>query len=303
MLEHGACAASPPKDSAKIEIASGQLKARIDPRGAELQSLTDVHGHELIWSGDPAYWTGQAPLLFPIVGRLNGDELRVDGAAYPMEKHGFSRRSSFELVRHDTATALFRLTDSAATRAAYPFAFVLDVCFALTDDTLSMTAVMRNPGVTPLPASFGYHPAFAWPLPGTERAAHEVVFEQAEPAPLRQLTRDGLVDPRPRLSPLDGNRLRLGDELFADDALIWTDLNSRRLAYGMPDGPHLDIAFPDTPHLGIWTKPGAGYLCIEPWAGVADPEGYAGDFRDKPGVIEITPGAERTFRMNVTVRT
>jgi galactose mutarotase-like enzyme len=71
----------------------------------------------------------------------------------------------------------------------------------------------------------------------------------------------------------------------------------------VPGGPHLDIAFPDTPYLGIWTKPGAGYLCIEPWAGFADPDGYAGEFRDKPGVIDIAPGAERTFRMNVSVRT
>jgi galactose mutarotase-like enzyme len=286
-----------------IEIASGQLTARVDPRGAELQSLTDAQGREFIWLGDPAFWTGRAPLLFPIVGRLDGDVLRVDGRTYSMEKHGFARRSAFEVVRHDAGSALFRLTDTAATRAAYPFAFVLDVGFALAEDTLSMTAVVRNPGATSLPASFGYHPAFAWPLPGTERADLAVIFEQAEPAPLRQLTPGGLIEPHLRLSPIDGNRLNLCDELFADDALIWTDLNSRRLTYGVPDGPHLDIGFPDTPHLGIWTKPGAGYLCIEPWAGFADPDGYAGEFRDKPGVIEIAPGAERIFRMDVTVRT
>lgn len=286
-----------------MEISSGRLTARVDPQGAELQSLTDAQGQQFMWSGDPTFWTGRAPLLFPIVGRLNGDVLYVDGTAYPMEKHGFARRSAFEIVRHDAASALFRLTDSTATRAAYPFAFVLDVGFALADDTLSMTAVVRNPGATPLPASFGYHPAFAWPLPDTKRADHNVVFEHTEPAPLRQLTPEGLIDPRPRLLPIDGNRLTLSDALFADDALIWTGLNSRRLTYGVPGGPYLDIAFPDTPHLGIWTKPGAGYLCIEPWAGFADPDGYTGEFHDKPGVINIPPGTERVFRMDVTVRT
>ena len=286
-----------------IKIASDQLTARVDPRGAELRSLTDAQGREFMWSGDPAFWTGRAPLLFPIVGRLNGDALRVDGTVFPMEKHGFARRLAFDVVRHDAESALFRLTDSATTLAVYPFAFVLDVEVALFNDTLSMTAAVRNPGKTPLLASFGYHPAFAWPLPGTERGAHAVVFEQAESAPLRQLTPNGLIDSRPRLSPLEGNRLDLGDDLFKDDALIWTDLTSRRLTYGVPGGPHLDIAFPDTPYLGIWTKPGAGYLCIEPWAGFADPDGYAGEFRDKPGVIDIAPGAERTFRMNVSVRT
>ncbi len=286
-----------------IEIASGRLAARIDPFGAELQSLTDAQGRQYMWSGDPAFWSGRAPLLFPIVGRLNGDVLRVDGDIFPMEKHGFARRSAFEIVRHDAVTAQFRLTDSAETRAAYPFAFVLDIAFELEDDTLRMTAVVLNPGATPLPASFGFHPAFVWPLPGTERTAQEVSFERAEPGPLRQLTPDGLISPRPRASPLDRSRLRLSDELFAKDALIWTDLDSRRLTYGTPAGPHFDCAFPDSPDLGIWTKPGAGFLCIEPWAGYADPVDYTGDFRDKPGVIEIAPGAERSFRMDVTVRT
>jgi len=288
---------------ALIEIASAQLTAHIDPQGAELQSLTNAQGDQFMWSGDPAFWTGRAPLLFPIVGRLNSDVLRVDGTAYPMEKHGFARRTCFEVVRHDAGSAVFRLTDSAATRAAYPFAFDLSIAFSLVGETLSMIATIRNPAVAPLHASFGFHPAFAWPLPGCDRACHEIVFEHEEAAPLWRLTPAGLVDPHPRRSPVKGRQIDLDDDMFAEDALIWTDLRSRRLSYGVPKGPQLDIAFPDTPQLGIWTKPGAGFLCIEPWAGYADPEGYAGEFSDKPGVIEIAPGAERLFRMDVAVRT
>lgn len=288
---------------AVIEIASTQLAARIDPFGAELQSLTDAQGREHMSSGDPAFWSGRAPLLFPIVGRLNGDTLRVDGQTYTLEKHGFARRSRFDVMAHDASSAQFRLTDSPATHAMYPFAFELDALFALTETTLAMTVTIRNPSDIPIPASFGYHPAFVWPLPGADRAAHEILFERDEPAPLRRVTPDGLVGPDPKPTPVTGNRFALTDDLFADDALVWTDLNSRRLSYGIPDGPRLDIAFPDTPHLGIWTKRGAAFMCIEPWAGHADPEGYTGDFRDKPGMIEIAPGAARSFRMDVTVRT
>jgi galactose mutarotase-like enzyme len=285
-----------------IEISSGTLTARIDSFGAELQSLTDAQGREYMSSGDPAFWKGRAPLLFPIVGRLNGDRLRVDGKSYPLEKHGFARRSRFDVIRHDAGSVLFRLRDSDAMRAMYPFAFELDAAFVLEGATLAMTVTVRNPSDTPLPASFGYHPAFAWPLPGGDRAAHQIIFEHDEPAPLRRVTPEGLIGPDPKLSPATGNRFTLTDELFADDALVWADLNSRRLSYGVPDGPHLDIAFPDTPHLGIWTKPGAAFVCIEPWAGHADPEGYAGDFCDKPGVFIVAPGASRSFRMDVTVR-
>ena len=286
-----------------IEIASAQLTARIDPRGAELQSLTDAQGREHMSSGDPAFWAGRAPLLFPIIGRLNGDTFRVDGQAYTLEKHGFARRSRFDVVDHDASSATFRLTDSPATHAVYPFAFALDARFAVAGTTLAMTVTVRNPGDAPLPASFGYHPAFAWPLPGADRAAHEIVFAHDEPAPLHSVTPEGLIDLEPKPSPVTGNRFALTDQLFTDDALVWTGLNSHSLTYGVPDGARLDIAFPDTPHLGIWTKPGAAFVCVEPWAGHADPEGYAGEFRDKPGVISIAPGTSRSFRMDVTVRT
>ena len=286
-----------------IEIASSQLTVCIDPFGAELQSLTDAQGQEHMSSGDPAFWTGRAPLLFPIVGRLTDDTLRVKGRNYTLEKHGFARRSHFDVVRHDAGSALFRLRDSAVTRAMYPFAFELDAAFGLEGATLAMMVTIRNPGDAPLPASFGYHPAFAWPLPDADRAAHEIIFEQDEPAPLRRVTLEGLIGPDPKVSPATGSRFTLTDDLFVDDALVWTDLASNRLTYGVAGGPHLDIAFPDTPHLGIWTKPGAGFVCIEPWAGYADAEGYGGEFRDKPGVIEIAPGAARSFRMDVIVRT
>lgn len=284
------------------KILSGQLTAQISAQGAELQSLTDAQGRELMWSGDPAFWTGRAPLLFPIVGRLNDDTLRLDGQRYTMEKHGFARRSLFEIIDHQSSSIAFRLTDDAASREIYPFDFVLEARFALTGTTLAMTVEVRNPGDRPLPASFGYHPAFAWPLPGAHRAGHEIVFERAEPTSLRRITSDGLIDPAPKPTPVTDTRIVLRDDLFNDDALVWTDLNSRRLSYGVPDGPQLQIAFPDTPHLGIWTKPGAPFLCIEPWAGHADPEGYEGEFRDKPGVFEIAPGGSRSFRMDVTVR-
>jgi galactose mutarotase-like enzyme len=93
-----------------------------------------------------------------------------------------------------------------------------------------------------------------------------------------------------------------GSALFEADALIWDDLHSRALAYGAYGGAWLDIAFPDTPQLGLWQVPGARYICIEPWAGHADPEGFAGEISDKPGIILLPPGEARSFRMDVALR-
>jgi galactose mutarotase-like enzyme len=283
-------------------IASDALRATIAHRGAELLHLTDSWDRELMGPGDPAFWSGRAPLLFPIIGRLHDDTLRLDGAMHRMEKHGFARTSDFALVAATADSARFRLADDAASRAQYPFAFALDMAFALAGATLSMAATVRNTGDGTLPFSFGYHPAFAWPLPhGGARGEHRVVFEKDEPAPLARVTPYGTIGAVPKPSPVSGNAFTLSDALFADDALVWRDLASKRLRYGPPNGPGLDIAFPDTPMLGIWTKPGAAFVCVEPWAGHADPEGYDGDFRDKPGIMQLAPGAASSFRMSVTL--
>ena len=285
-----------------IEIGTAHLSAATHPLGAELISLRDAEGRELMTDADPAFWRGHAPLLFPIVGRLNRDTLRVDGVEYAMKQHGFARRSTFTVVEQSASAVTFTLGDNADTRAMYPFAFALRVTYEICDATLSTTVEIANrESERTLPASFGFHPAFAWPLPyGAARAEHRIVFADEEPETLRKLT-NSLIDPAPRPSPLEDRTLGLTDALFADDALVWDAVRSRSLRYGAPGGPHLRVDFPDTPMLGIWTKPGAAFVCIEPWHGMADPVGFTGDIAEKPGILVLAPGETRRFAMAVTL--
>jgi len=284
-----------------IVIASSGLTVSVSPDGAELRRIVDADGRDLLWDGDPAFWTGRAPILFPIVGGLRGGVYRVDGVEYALPKHGFARHSRFAVQDVSATTATFRLTDSADTRAVYPFPFVLDVAFWVSEMRLEIVATVANPGTEVLPVSFGFHPALRWPLPyGGAREAHIVRFDKEEPAPVRSVTPDGLIAAEALPTPVEEDVLRLRDDLFAVDAVILDRLESRGLWYGVPGEPGVRVDFPDMPELGIWTKPGAGYLCIEPWQGMADVEGYAGDFRDKPGVVQIGPGLSRAFGMQMT---
>jgi galactose mutarotase-like enzyme len=286
-----------------VTIASDVLTARINPLGAELWSLTDRHGREYMTDADPAFWTGHAPILFPIVGMLNGGRYRLGERTYELPKHGFARRSRFEVVEAGASAVHLRLRDSEDTRAVYPFAFALDLTFRLAAATLHVEARIANAGDAAMPFSFGYHPAFAWPLPGgAAKADHRVTFAQPEPQPIRRIDpASGLLLAEPFATPVHGRELQPDAALFQADALIWDHLASRSVTYGAPGGASLTVAFPDTPMLGIWQKPGAGYLCIEPWQGIADPVGYAGDFADKPGVVTLPPGDSRDLRMDVTV--
>jgi galactose mutarotase-like enzyme len=279
-------------------IASDDLSATISALGAELQTLKDRDGNDLLWNGDPAFWNGRAPILFPIVGTLRDDTYRLGEKTYSLQRHGFARKSLFAVAEQGPSRAVFRLEDDEETRAAYPFAFRLDLIFELASTRLAMTGEVTNTGEKPLPVGFGFHPAFRWPLPyGEPRAEHRLVFAKDEPAPIRRLGADGLVSPAPVSTPIQGRTLVLEDSLFVNDAIIMTEPASRSLVYGAPDGPKLAIDYADFPELGIWMKPGAGYVCIEPWQSFADYSGFAGELWDKPGIVRLDPGEVRRWTM------
>lgn len=285
-----------------IGIANEFLSAAINPLGAELSSLKDAEGRQLMTNADPAFWTGRAPLLFPIIGELAGGHYRLDGETYALPRHGFARRQTFELLEREADRVVLRLTDSEETRAVYPFPFALDVAFTLNDATLFIDVRATNDGDTDMPASFGFHPAFAWPLPfGQPREEHFVRFARDEPEPLKRLA-DNLVAPEARPSPLHGRRLDLNDDLFADDALIWENLHSDHVVYSADAGPSLRIAWKNMPNLGIWTKPGSSFVCIEPWAGIADPVDFSGEIWGKPGMVRIRSGESASWAMEITLK-
>ncbi|TMJ30493.1 MAG: aldose 1-epimerase family protein [Alphaproteobacteria bacterium] len=287
-------------ETASVTIASEQLRATFSSLGAELVRLQGAAGVELLWSGDPAVWAGRSPLLFPIVGGVKDDRISVGGKAYPLSRHGFARTSTFELIDAQPSRCLWRLRANEETRARYPFAFRLDVAYAVDGNRLTLAATVANEGDGPMPASFGFHPAFRWPLsPSLPREQHEIRFDKRERAPIRRLNNGLLGEAVP--SPVQGDRMVLADSLFAEDALIWDRLQSRSLSYGGPTGPSLRLDFPDMPHLGIWSKPGAGFVCLEPWQGFASPVGFDGELAEKPGIIVVSAGSTRDFTLTVTV--
>ncbi|MEO6697401.1 MAG: aldose 1-epimerase family protein, partial [Gammaproteobacteria bacterium] len=236
-----------------------------------------------------------------IVGRLPNEILRHEGKNYTLTQHGFARDLNFICENKSDRQCTHQLTDSEQTRAGYPFAFELRITHALEGDTLTITYALRNPADTELLASIGTHPAFNWPLkPGIERTAHSMTFERDEPAPIRRVA-GGLLKTQSYPTPVKNSVLHLADELFVDDVVIFDKLNSRELTYTAPGAPKLRVRFPDFPHLGIWTKPSAGFVCIEPWQGHATPESFDGEFRDKPGIVAIAPKAERQWLYKITV--
>lgn len=274
-------------------ISGDGLRATIARRGAELVQLGDAAGREVLWQGmEP--WPRHAPNLFPIVGMLAGDTLRHHGAAYRVTQHGFARDLDFAWLEAGADAARLELRDSAATRAMYPFGFRLEIGYAIVGGVLEITFTLDNPGDAVLPASFGAHPAFRWPLlPGIAKEDHVLTFGSDEVAPIRR-ARAGLLTAARHPNPVRGRVLALSDALFAEGAVVMDAPASSWVQYSAPGAPAVTVSWDSGfPNLGIWARPDAALLCIEPWHGMASPEGFDGEFSAKPGVMLIPPGERR----------
>jgi galactose mutarotase-like enzyme len=279
-------------------IANDHLSAVVKRHGAELCSLSDAGGREFLWQAGPA-WPRHAPVLFPIVGRLAGDRLRHGGQTYTLTQHGFARESDFTWRDRAPDACLLSLTDDATTRAVFPFAFRLEIGYRLHEASLAITFMVVNPAETVLPASVGAHPAFCWPLdPAVPKTAHALTFGAPEPASVRRLS-GGLLDPTRFPTPIEGRVLALDETLFAADALILDQPASRSLRYGAPGTPAISVTWEGFRELGLWMKPGADFLCIEPWYGTASPLGWDGEFGEKPGIMRVEPLESQSAVMTI----
>jgi galactose mutarotase-like enzyme len=282
-------------------LRSNAIAATVKADGAELCSLRNADGLELLWQAGPE-WTRHSPVLFPIVGRVKHDEYRHLGKAYPMKQHGFARDCRFDWVEQTAAACRLALVDNDMTRAQYPFAFRLEVSYAVSQSDLTVGFDVINTGDGILPASVGAHPGFNWPLfPGLSKEAYSLTFSDEEPAPIRRLE-GGLLRAKPAPSPIHGKRLALAEHLFVDDAIIMDRVASTSVRYAADRGPSIDVSWEGFRELGVWSKPtGAPFVCIEPWHGYVSPAEFDGEFTDKPGLMHIAPGAKRTLSYRVRI--
>jgi galactose mutarotase-like enzyme len=282
-------------------LRSDHITAIIAPDGAELVSLKDRQGLELLWQAG-AVWPRHAPILFPIVGKLKNDTLRHRGKIFPMTQHGFARDRRFNWTERGPTSCTLVLVDDAQTRARYPFAFQLAVTYTLDKADLHVSYEVTNTGEEMLPASIGGHPAFNWPLlPELSKDAYRLTFSSEESAPIRRL-KDGLLRTLPEPTPIQGKTLALSEQLFEDDAIILDRPRSTSVRYAADHGPSIDVSWDGFRELGVWSKSGgAPFLCIEPWHGFASPSDFDGEFTTKPGVMHLARGEKRVLSYRIGV--
>lgn len=284
-------------------LSNDHLSVAMQAAGAELTSIRDASGRELLWQADPAVWGRHAPILFPIVGRLPGDAYVSGGVTYRLGQHGFARDRDFAVVAHDDAHVTFALAADAASRAVYPFDFRLTVDYRLDGARLVVSYVVKNAGGGDLPFSIGAHPALRCPWdPNDSFDDYELAFDR----PLyvaRQLLAGGLRSGAMLPWLDDEDTMPLAPILFKDDAIVLADNTPRAVTLRhrrRGGGVMLTTLEPaQWPYYGIWSKPDRDgvhhFVCLEPWCGVASRADDDGELATKDGIMRLAPGAERRF--------
>ena len=285
-------------------IEDDRLRVSIHPKGAELQRIFHKeHRLDYLWSGNPAFWGKHSPLLFPIVGTLKDNAYVYRDKTYHLPRHGFARDREFTLEAQTADTARFLLRSDDATLAVFPFPFELRVGYRLTYEGLKTTYRIDNPAQTPLYFSIGGHPAFNVPLgPGTAYDDYYLEFDESEKAPRWPISKEGLIETTPVPLLQDASRLSLTKDLFARDALVMKRLVSTGVTLRSDKTDRgLRMEYPDFPFLGIWAAPGADFVCIEPWCGIADGVGSDQQLVNKVGInrLEANGVFERTWTLRV----
>jgi len=278
-----------------IVLQNESLTVTISPLGAEIQSVLDASQIERMWHGDPAYWAGRAPVLFPVAGKLKDSAYFLDGEKHVLPPHGFARKREFA-VEHRAPRAATFLLRGDGKEEGFPFLYAFRVHYTLEGNAVRVEYQTDNLDSRALWYGVGAHEAYACPE-GIE--AYAVEFEKEENL-TRAVLSGGLLTREAELVCDRCKTLPIQPSLFANDTQVYPLLASRSVA--LKSSLHarsVRVDFPDFDYLLIWTKPGAGFLCIEPWSNLPDFIDSDQDITKKPGMTRLLPGQTRTHAHTV----
>lgn len=263
--------------------------------GAELTSLKSKKtGCEYIWCGNTDIWYGQSPILFPIIGRLLDDKYRLGGVEYTMPKHGIVRKKPFKLFERTDDSLTFVISEDEETLKSYPYCFDLFVKFSLTKNGLEVchTVVNKNDGV--MYYSFGAHPGFNCKI------GDKIEFPHAQTLRTERIDKESILIDETFPVIENSREIVITKDIFDKDALILSGITDKKLSL-VSDGKTKLIFNFDSPVLGIWAKPNAPYVCLEPWWGINDSYDKKTDLSEKRLIMSLEKGETRAFSWSVEI--
>ena len=280
-------------------IENSYLRATVSDTGAELVSVIGPEKDaERIWTGDPAVWNRHAPILFPFVGKVTDGKYRIGDREYPMKtQHGFARDLEFTCVGETPVSVTHSLAATDWTRERYPYEFRLSVTHRLDGKQLLISWEIENRGTDRMYFSIGGHPGFLMPE-GVRKEDCRIIFPGADTLRYRSANKAGYVLPETKTLSLQEGCAPYQEDI--PDTWIFEDGQVGRVGIRLPDGkPYVMLHCEQFPMLAVWANPNGPFICLEPWFGRTDDEGFRGTVDQKKAIQNLGGGEKREIAYSI----
>ncbi|MFT4754600.1 MAG: galactose mutarotase-like enzyme [Salibacteraceae bacterium] len=287
------------------QIQNEKCSVQINQIGAEISSIKSIEtGLEYLWQGDTSFWSSTAPVLFPIIGALKNGTYTHDGSKFTIPKHGFIRYNENLVILDKSENEItFSYASNEQLKKNYPFDFQFEITFSLQDNVLHVLHQITNKGTREMLFSLGGHPAFKCPLfPDEKYADYYIEFDQSQTLATAALSSNGLLTDDTYEVISNAKKIHLSEELFANDALIFRDIISKKVVLKSKNHNNsVTVTFTDFKDLAIWAKHKAPFVCIEPWLGITDHENTTGVLKEKEGIISLPVGEKYHAKFSIEI--
>lgn len=265
-------------------LDNGIIRLEVCTHGAEIRSLKK-NDTEYMWCADEKFWARCAPVLFPIVGGLKDKRCIIDGVEYSMGQHGFARDMEFEVIKSSKDMAELVLYSDSETKKMYPFDFALFIKYTLSENKVTVSWRVENRGSRAMSFSIGAHPAF-----NLRGDVNYFCFDTKKDITYHLIDENGLYAKEPLYTLKNDGFVPITKDMFDRDALIIEDNQAKSVSLCDSDKkPYVTVNF-SAPLFGLWSKPGAPFVCIEPWYGRCDRNDFSGEFQERDHIERIDVG-------------
>ena len=288
-----------------VELRNEQISIIVSEKGAELQSIKSTNGKEYLWQADPKYWNRHSPILFPIVCSVNNETYRVDGKEYHLPRHGFARDMEFKLIGKSERKVTFALESNQDTKKVYPYDFTLSVSYTLEDNKIGVIWHVLNTDKQEIHFQIGGHPAFNIPdMKAGNNQFGYIRLDNKEPMDALHSYGDGSheMDEVPFIEAENGI-MEFSNNTWRNDSIkIHKSQLHRAELLNKAGEAEVTVEF-RTPVIAFWSPYGkeAPFVCIEPWYGIGDPQSFKGEFKDKPLMNHLLPGASFMSKYDIII--
>lgn len=288
----------------EYSLKNGLMEIRVESLGAELTGMKDLEaGIEHIWQKDPRFWAKSSPILFPFVGALKDDRYFYEGKEYNLNlKHGFARDYEFQVSDQGDDYLEFLFASNDETRRVYPFDFKLYVKYIIKDKKLRIEYKIENTGKREMYFSLGAHPAFNIPVGnGMGFSDYYLEFEKTETGEVKTFN-GTLISSQKKIKAFEGKRINLEIDTFKNDALIIENPNSKVVYLkNNKNSRGIKFVYEGFKYIAFWNKPGAEYVCLEPWNGISDFDNASGNLKEKAGIEKIEKDEIYQKALDITI--